>query len=298
MDHEDADLLQGRCGPCAQRGVAGRRRHLAGRPQDLLARIGIGIVDVVAHDLGIGLQPDPGPLGGGAATRGEGGVKRAEHPRRLLGRPDEHARIQAAAGLDHARMGIALGRLTPGIDIGPGVDLVQHRAVGVLHLQQPLQPPAGLLQQVGQAGIEGRNRQRQRAGAGGAQFVQPHHLADADRRHMGPLAVVAGVVPATPQIARLTVHNEGGFVEMAGLVANAGDGIVDRHAGADQEEGAGGVADQRPVQVVSHAERRGGLVADPHAIATGRGQGREVARPHMFAGGHGQVVDPGVQLPR
>ena len=158
-----------------------------------------------------------------------------------------------------------------------------------LHPQQPVQLPAGLLEQRGLQAVRGRG------GVGAQQVDGGQQLPGRQRTRGHVLAVVAGVVPAAGDVEPAALGPAG--VQALGVRAGPGrhggvagvrrdsevaggsavtrrPGLVDRAAGALEVEEAEGVGGQTGVEPAVDRERVAGRVAGDDRVAPGRAAAR------------------------
>jgi len=174
-------------------------------------------------------------------------------------------------------------------------------ALGHLHLEQELELPAGLVEQVGDpvpplGDVHGPIRER-----AGRLAEVPRALVEVEERpsrhgavdHV--LAVVPGVVPATRHVERVVAaggRRAGNLLvgEVAGGTSESRLARVrhgDLDAGAVVEEIRQGVVLQRAVDAGADREGAAALLPDrQHVAATGRLERGEVDDVHPVAGGH------------
>ena len=218
------------------------------------------------------IQPAGAHLGGFPEAAGVGGIGALVEPRGHGQRGREIRRCRGRDRIDESRLAVVLGRP---ISRPPGrPDLVVDAAVLALHLEEPVQLPAHLVEEL----------------AGGVRRgLKAHDGPEVPERDPGGhdvLPVVSGVVPSarhgTPWAAGTPLA---GIVEMACRMSE-GRPVGDRHAAALVLEAAQGVPERLVVDAVADSERRRGqTLGRRDDVLAIRPDGAEVQQRHLVAGG-------------
>ena len=172
--------------------------------------------------------------------------------------------------------------------------LMKNGSVGQLHLQQPVQLPANLVEKIGDSIAGFRDVQITVREHGRVVFIGAQHLQNR-RRHRAPciLVVVAGVVPASGEVDRPAVGVAGG--SLGSRIPRMAGGIVGPIAGIDgrlgriatlEVEGLGRCTQSGVVDIVADIEvvRLGAQCCGVQVVGTGLVQCREIDPPHVVAG--------------